>query len=113
MKLLHYAGGSVPAADETCDAILRYASALAIARKADRIRFQVRTPDGAVGFADMLVGPASQLFTVPIDGDDVDEDPEFVADLLQRERRLISTVSGSSAAPGPASAPSDGYPWEL
>ncbi|MET4636864.1 hypothetical protein [Mycetocola sp. 2940] len=72
MRRLYYSSGSLLTGDEVCKAVLRYARALAITGDADIIVIPVVTDDGISGLAHMLVGPASQVFSMPAasQGDD-------------------------------------------
>lgn len=82
MRELSYSGGTVITSDEAAEAVLAYAAALANHDRAATVHIP------AVGLAaggttvEMLVGPASQLASFPIESDE--EEPAadaFVAEL--------------------------------
>jgi len=76
-------------ADSTCKAVLRYARALADANKADVIMIPVVTEGGSLAYAHMLVGPASQLFSTPVENSQNEPlDAEAIADLEARTANL-------------------------
>ncbi|MCU1545699.1 MAG: hypothetical protein JWP30_799 [Homoserinimonas sp.] len=75
--------------DRTCKAVLRYARALAEADTADVVMVPVITEGGSHGYAHILVGPASQLFSTPVEnsGEEPD-DVKVLEELEQHTRRL-------------------------
>lgn len=76
-------------ADSTCKAVLRYARALADAAKADVVMLPVVTEGGSLGYAHLLIGPASQMFSIPVENSqDEPTDAEAVAELETRTLRL-------------------------
>ena len=76
-------------ADSTCKAVLRYARALADANKADVIMVPVVTEGGSLGYAHMLIGPASQLFSTPVENSQIEPtDTEAVAEMEARTAKL-------------------------
>lgn len=87
--MLHYAGGSVMVADQVCKAVLRYARALAKAQEADLVVFPALSTDHTQGMAHILIGPASQILSAPMEdlGMDLD-DPAMVEILEARTLRL-------------------------
>ena len=90
MQRIHYAGEVLLTGTDIADAIVAYAAALAAKRSAASVEIPVRTADGRVGRAHMLVGPASQLVTEPVDPDGeelVDEE------LVARLRSAIATLA--------------------
>lgn len=66
MRRIYYANGSVLTDDMTCKALLRYARALAEADLADVVQVPAITEDGGTVYAHFLIGPASQIFSVPV-----------------------------------------------
>lgn len=89
MRMLHYAGGSVMVADQTCKAVLRYARALAKAEAADLVVFPALSTDHTQGMAHILIGPSSQILSVPMEDIGVDlEDPRMVEILEARTMKL-------------------------
>jgi hypothetical protein len=93
MRKLHYAGGSVIISDQVCKAILRYARALAKADKADLVVMPALTEGNQVGMAHIIIGPASQLLSVPTEDLTIDlEDAGMVVILESRTRALDPTA---------------------
>ncbi|MET1051430.1 MAG: hypothetical protein ABWX65_02210 [Mycetocola sp.] len=90
MRRLYYSSGSFYTGDAVAKAVLRYAGALADTHTAAIIAIPVLTDGGRTGHAHLLVGPASQLFSMPadIDGDDP-FDAEIVEDLERKTRALL------------------------
>lgn len=94
MERIHYAGGVLLTGSAIADAIVDYAAALAARRTAASVDIPVRTDDGRTARAHLLIGPASQLVTEPIDS----EHDELVdEDLVANLRR--ATVALSSMRP--------------
>ncbi|WP_150307239.1 hypothetical protein [Planctomonas psychrotolerans] len=89
MKSIHYAGDILLTGDAIADAVVQYASALALNKMSDTIDVPVRFPDGTIEKATFLLGPASQLVGVPTDSsfDEVVEEA-LVADLVRKTQQL-------------------------
>ena len=89
MRTLYYAGGSVMVADQVCKAALRYARALAKADTADLVVFPALTSEHRKGIAHIIIGPSSQLLSVPADDIGLDlDDPRMVEILEARTQNL-------------------------
>ena len=89
MRRLHYAGGTVLLGDRTCKAVLRYARALAEVHQSDIITIPIASEGGGVEQAHFLLGPASQLFSVPVENSaDAPFDAEVI-EHLERQTRLL------------------------
>ncbi|MHA6667782.1 hypothetical protein ACX3O0_02815 [Homoserinimonas sp. A447] len=89
MRRLYFAGGSMLMADNTCKAVLRYARALADAGKADVVMLPVVTEGGSLAYAHLLIGPASQMFSTPVENSqDEPFDTEAIAELETRTLKL-------------------------
>jgi hypothetical protein len=89
MRRLHYVGGSVLVGDRTCKAVLRYARALAEVRRSDIVTIPVASEGGGVEHAHFLLGPASQLFSVPVENSaDAPFEREVIEDLEGKTRFL-------------------------
>jgi hypothetical protein len=67
MRKLYYASGHMLVADVTCKAVLRYARALADVGKSDVVTVPVITEGGSSAYAHLLIGPASQLWSTPVE----------------------------------------------
>lgn len=79
-------------ADSTCKAVLRYARALADAGKADVVMIPVVTEGGSLAYVHMLIGPASQLFSTPVENSQNEPlDAEAIAELEKRTLKLQPT----------------------
>ena len=89
MRRLYYASGYVMVADLTCKAVLRYARALANNGTSDVVTVPVITEGGSQAMAHLLVGPASQLFSTPVEqSQDEPVDAEVIEDLERRTMKL-------------------------
>jgi hypothetical protein len=89
MMTLHYIGESVLLTDDVCDALLRYARALAETQGSDVVTVPVLTADGEPRSAEFLLGPASQLYaTSAPDSAEEERHPAVVAELDRRIRLL-------------------------
>lgn len=89
MRRLQYSSGFVLTGDRTCKAVLRYARALAEARKSDVIMVPVVTETGSNGYAHMLIGPASEILSTPVENAVAEpEDLDIIQDLEQRTMML-------------------------
>jgi hypothetical protein len=89
VKRIMYAGSELLTGDAIAAAVMRYSKALADADAAETVEIPVVKADGSRGAATILVGPASQIVAVDgeMSGDEM-EDPEVVAGLEERTRRL-------------------------
>ncbi len=85
MRRIRYAGDSVVTGDDIASVVIEYSEALAKANTAASIDIPVRIGQGDIGTATLLVGPASQLISVP-EPDDTAEivDEGVVAELRDR-----------------------------
>jgi hypothetical protein len=89
MRRLYFAAGSMLMADSTCKAVLRYARALADANKADVVMLPVVTEGGSLAYAHLLIGPASQMFSTPVENSQEEPiDTDAVAELESRTLKL-------------------------
>jgi hypothetical protein len=90
MRKLYYSSGSVLVGDVTCKAVLRYARALADVGKSDIVTIPVVTDGGSNAYAHLLIGPASQLFSLPVENSHGDEplDAEAIAHIELETRRM-------------------------
>ena len=94
MLELHYTGDRILMADAVGEAVMRYASALAEAQTSDVVVVPIVNDNGEASTAELLIGPASQLYSTPApDADEVEADPEVIADLDQRARRLQPSLA--------------------
>jgi hypothetical protein len=90
MQLLHYTGDTLLTTDDVANALLTYASALADSHTSDVVVVPILDEHGQIVMAEMLLGPASQLYSTPADvsGGEIEVDDAVVDDLRLRTRRL-------------------------
>jgi hypothetical protein len=89
VRRLHYSSGFVLIDDRVCKAVLRYARALAISDQSDVVSIPVLTDTGSRGIAHLLIGPASELFSTPVDNSpDEGYDPDVVKKLERMTAEL-------------------------
>jgi hypothetical protein len=89
VRRLYYAGGNFLIDDRVCKTVMRYARALAIADKSDLIMLPVVTEEGSLGSAHLLVGPASEIYSLPVSNDSASAfDAEAVRKLEQMTAEL-------------------------
>jgi hypothetical protein len=89
MERLNYAGESILTGSALAKAVLEYAEALAKADTSANIEIPTREPDGSIGVARLLIGPASQLITVEEkSGLPEVEDAALVAEFKAKTRAL-------------------------
>ena len=85
MRRIRYAGDSVVTGDAIATLVVKYSEALAKADTAASIDIPVRVGESGMGTATLLVGPASQLISVPEPDDTAEiEDEDVVAHLQKR-----------------------------
>ncbi|MCU1437995.1 MAG: hypothetical protein JWP66_1082 [Naasia sp.] len=93
MRRLFYAGGHIVVDDRTCKAVLRYARALAIAGRADVAMVPIALEGGGSAYAHLLIGPASEIYSVPIIGpDDEPYDESMILALEAKTRDMHPSV---------------------
>ncbi len=93
MMTLHYASGTVLMADDVCEALLRYAQALAATQGSDVVTVPVIDPEREDATAEFLLGPASQLFATPEpDEPTPSSHPDVVAELDRLTRSTLPTA---------------------
>lgn len=89
MKKIVYGAAGVVTSDAIADAVMQYARALALGVKADLVEIPVRLESGAQDRAQILLGPASQIVSIPAEtGDGELDDDAVLADLTAKTRRL-------------------------
>lgn len=94
MHRLSYAGETVFVADNVCRALMDYASALAAASIADVVSIPVIDEAGLLTDAEVLVGPASQLFAARVEHmREEAEDAAVVEELQKRTEKVLSEAS--------------------
>lgn len=99
MHEVSYAGGSFVTSDEVAEALIDYAAALANAVRAATVDVPATGLAGGHGSLQVLVGPASQLMSSPVDSDGTVADGEaFVEDMRKRIQKLQRVWMGPSAS---------------
>lgn len=99
MQRLHYIGDSVLVPDAVCEAVMRLARALADERVSDVVRVPIIDEAGTLSEAELLLGPASQLFATPAaDVAEIAVPPELVADIKRRTAKLETSHSQPEAS---------------
>ncbi|OJU61368.1 hypothetical protein [Microbacterium sp.] len=97
---LHYTSGTVLMADDVCEALLRYAQALASSQGSDVVTVPIIDPEREDAMAEFLLGPASQLFATPEpDGPTTSSHPDVVAELYRRTRATLPTALPEDSNP--------------
>lgn len=89
MRRLFYSSGSFLIGDVMCKAVLRYARALAETGTADIVAVPVLTDDGLTGNAHLLIGPSSQIFSMPAESNGEDPHDEDIATDLEKKTRVL------------------------
>jgi hypothetical protein len=89
MQRLHYAGDTVLIPDIVSEAVLRFARSLAQVGISDVVRVPIVDEAGAVSEAELLIGPASELYTTPApDVSEIEVDPGVVEEINRRAESL-------------------------
>ena len=112
MERIYYAGDRFLTGTELARALVEYAAALARQGSAAAIEIPVRHADGSPGMVNFLVGPASQLVTESLDGEEEEEilDEPLVARL--RHRVHGGELGGEGAQPSAVDPEgTSGYDW--
>lgn len=89
MRRFHYAGGSIVVSDQVCKAILRYARALARSDTSDIIVVPSFTDDFGTGLSHIVLGPASQIISVPAPDLEVAIEDAHTVEILEGRTRSL------------------------
>ena len=89
MRKFSYAGGDITISDQVCKAILRYARALSKAGQADLVIMPCLTEDNRRGIAHVLIGPASQILSVPAEDLDIDLGDARMVEILESRTKNL------------------------
>jgi hypothetical protein len=112
MHQISYSGDTFVTSDDIAAKVLDYARALGQAGSDDTIEIPAVDESGAVWNVQLLIGPASELVSRQVEGDDQDlHADELLAEL---DRRIASFEGGSHHAVSPdPDAPQDFDPeWD-
>jgi len=104
MRIVSYADEHFRTTDAVADAVLRYSMLLAQGSSSDVVRIPV-IRDQDQTWAQIIVGPASQITTLEVAVDDDDatlDDAATVADLSRRADELATAQAPRSAQTEPA-----------
>lgn len=89
MHEISYAGGTFVTSDEVAEVLIEYAAALANAERAESVEVPASGLATGEPSLQVLVGPASQLMSAPIEStDSVRGGEEFVAEIRKRIDKL-------------------------
>lgn len=89
MRKLYYAGGAIIISDQVCKAVMRYARALSKAEAADLVILPAFTEENRLGIAHVLIGPASQLLSVPTEDIDLELDDARMVEILEARTKEL------------------------
>ena len=89
MRRLFYAGGSIVISDQVCKAVLRYARALARNDSANVVTLPSFTEDFGRGISHILVGPTSQLLSVPTADLEVELTDAQIVEILEGRTKSL------------------------
>ncbi|MFP3465351.1 hypothetical protein [Leifsonia sp. SIMBA_070] len=89
MRRITYAGTWFDTGDDIAEALLYYAKALAYNNVADTVAVPGRSATGDAGIVEVIIGPASQIVSAPIEfvGESFD-DPAVIAELERKTSSL-------------------------
>jgi hypothetical protein len=89
MKSVSYAGLSFSTADAIADALLQLAAALGQNERAETVDIPVVEDDGRATSVQLVIGPASQFISRPVDSPYADPQDEDVIVALRRRTRSL------------------------
>ena len=89
MRKLYYAGGSIIISDQVCKSILRYGRALARSGSSDLVVLPAFTENFGKGVAHILLGPASQMLSVPTAEFDIDLADAHMVEILESRTKEL------------------------
>jgi hypothetical protein len=107
VKRILYGGGGFLTDDSIADALMDYASVLAIVESADVVSCEGVDDDGTVRRYELLVGPSSQILCVSTDDPDVDMNVADVVGELRRRIQVRLPLSTDVGDTGERSAETD------
>jgi hypothetical protein len=105
MQRIWYANSWFSTDDEVADALMEYATVLALLNSSDVVLLPALDTEGRRRQVRMIVGPASQILAMDSDDADFDFDSaEMVQDLRRRSRRRLPDAVEMAAALSAAAA---------
>ncbi|MCU1571511.1 MAG: hypothetical protein JWR33_2252 [Naasia sp.] len=98
MRIVSYADEHFRTSDDVASAVLRYSMLLAHGDTSDVVRVPV-VVDGHETWAELIIGPASQITTLEVVGDEDFplDDKAVIQDLAQRADRVEITLKSVKA----------------
>ncbi|WP_210480416.1 hypothetical protein [Naasia sp. SYSU D00948] len=101
MRVVSYADQQLVTSDGVAEGVLSYSMALARSETSDVVRIPVLV-DGRPTWAEIIIGPASQITTIELDDEDAHlDDEETVRELRQRREALQRRPAPVSPDPDP------------
>jgi len=89
MRKLFYAGDHILVGDLTCKAVLRYSRALANAGQSDIVSVPMLAEGGTTVLAHLIIGPASQIYSIPVEHAVADPDDPAIIERLETMTREL------------------------
>jgi hypothetical protein len=89
MKTVSYAGLSFSTADDIADALLQLAAALGQNERAETVDIPVIDDNGLATSVQLVIGPASQFISRPVDSPYADPHDDELLDALRRRTRSL------------------------
>ncbi len=96
MKSVSYAGLTFQTADAIADALLQLAAALGQNERAETVDIPVIDDTGRLTSVQLVIGPASQFISRPVESHFDDPQGEDIIDYLQRRTRLLDLPRASA-----------------
>ncbi|GAA1686472.1 hypothetical protein GCM10009792_02860 [Microcella alkalica] len=113
MRKLYYAGGSIIISDQVCKSILRYGRALARSGSSDLVVLPAFTENFGKGVAHILLGPASQMLSVPTAEFDIDLADAHMVEILESRTRELQPDRPEWQEDVAEVSSLDGYDWGI
>lgn len=113
MRKLYYAGGSIIISDQVCKSIMRYGRALARSNASDLIVLPAFTENFGKGVAHILLGPSSEILSVPTADFDVDLADAHMVEILESRTRELDPNRPEWSEDVADVVDLDGYDWGL
>jgi hypothetical protein len=89
MRKLFYSSDHILVGDRTCKAVLRYSRALANAGKSDVVSIPILNEGGSRVLAHLILGPASQIYSTPVEDAKADPDDWEIIEKLEMMSREL------------------------
>jgi hypothetical protein len=98
MKSVVYAGLTFLTGDEIADALLQLAAALGQNDRAETVEIPVITDDGVPSSVQLVIGPASQFMSRPVESAFEDPASKETLDHLRHRLRLLELPKASAVS---------------